>query len=477
MITKINKFKKHIKENNNLSDSDNFIIRFYADSYQYKDEIKFSGTLGEAKEKAKAVLLKDVNGVPKKTETLWCTFSIYNDKSRGDLFDHRIKLDVNTKTFESVQPGVISKSIIDEFVDLLPEPDSEEYFNFTYGDLADRIEWNYSLDNDRIKNIYSHLIQNSEQLMFTEPIKEEVKNGNFYFYHSTKNLQAALYIIKKQWRTSMGLYGNGIYGQQFADPVGPENNLSSSTISRYKDMYGGSYRFKIKYDNPEDLFYLDIDAGKEVYPNYSVSKAIKILEKHNVPQHIINDIKPYFSTRTKVPALSYSIFATDKVDGGLLGKYGFKGLVYQGNQDGSCVVFWYPNNADLDVVEYSKDFGKTWTQYDSSNKIQVKELTAEIEEKIKQLDPVLSNRATAKAQTGKRPPLDIKGVDRDWIRIIECGDKAGYSFKNGDYTSGNINQFASLVQRQINASKEPKRTNRYNIAIKLLPEVQTLINI
>jgi hypothetical protein len=134
------------------------------------------------------------------------------------------------------------------------------------------------------------------------------------------------------------MYGNGIYGQQYPDPTEARNNLSQSTIDRYKNMYGGSYRFKIKYKHPKKLFFLDLDAGKEVYPNYNVDKAIEILKEHNVPQNKIDKIIPYFSTRTNVPAISHSVFNTDTVDGGYLGEYGFDGLIYQGNQDGACAL-------------------------------------------------------------------------------------------------------------------------------------------
>lgn len=301
-------------------------------------------------------------------------------------------------------------------------------------------------------------------------INEEVVNGNLYFYHSTQNLNAALFIINKQWRTTMGMYGNGVYGQQYPDPTGKENRLSPSTISRYKNMYGSSYRFKIKYDKPELMFFADIDAGKQVYPDYSVDKAVEILQKHKVPQNIINDIKPYFAEGGNVPAISYSLFNTDTVDGGLLGKYGFKGLVYQGNQDGSCVLFWYPNEEKLEVEAYSTDFGKTWIEYDSNNTQQVNQLRSDIQAEIDRLAGVVNNRKQNMQISGKRPPLSIQGKDRDWVRIIECGDKAGYNFATGDFISGNIHTFVSLVQKQINASKEPKRSNRYEIAIKILPE-------
>jgi hypothetical protein len=308
-------------------------------------------------------------------------------------------------------------------------------------------------------------------------INEEVINNNLYFYHSTKNLDAALYIVEKKWKTTLGLYGNGIYGQQYANPLESRNNLSSHSIERYKSLYGNSYRFKIKYNNPENIFYLDLDAGKEVYHNYDINMAINILKNHNVPDSLISEIKPYFSTRNNIPPISQSVFATNTQEGGLLGKYGFKGLVYQGNQDGSCVLFWYPNNNNLEVVEYSTDFGNNWIKYNSSNTSQVNALKHDIKRKIEELNPVLSNRTDVLKSTGKIPSLKIKGTDRDWIRVIECGDKAGYDFKNGDFTSGDLNKFASLVQRQINASKEPKRSRRYNYAIQLLSDVENLINV
>ena len=308
-------------------------------------------------------------------------------------------------------------------------------------------------------------------------INEEVINGEFYFYHSSKTFDAALYIIQKNQKTYQGMYGNGIYGQQYPDPTEARNNLSQSTIDRYKNMYGGSYRFKIKYKHPKKLFFLDLDAGKEVYPNYNVDKAIEILKEHNVPQNKIDKIIPYFSTRTNVPAISHSVFNTDTVDGGYLGEYGFDGLIYQGNQDGACALIQYPNRAELEVVEYSKNFGKTQIKYDSNNKQQVDSLIDEIQEKIKELSPVLNNRSTLKQQTGKLPSLDVKGKDRDLIRVIECGDKAGYDFKNLVTTGGDLNKFANLVQKQINASSEPKRTNRYNYAIQLLPQVKPYLSI
>jgi len=309
-------------------------------------------------------------------------------------------------------------------------------------------------------------------------INEEVINNELFFYHSARDLQTAKYIINKQWRTSQGLYGNGIYGQQYPDPTSPENKLSQTNIDRYKNVYGGSYRFKIKYNNPKDIFYLDLDAGKEVYgPKYNKSMAVNILKEHNVPDNIISNIMPYFSDNKKVPSLSNSSFATYKKDGGLLGEYGFKGLVYEGNLDGKCVLFWYPNSSTVEVEAYSTDFGSTWINYDSNNVQQVKDLNSEIDAKIKQLSGYISNRRDIKQQDGKTPGLSIKGKDRDWIRIIECGDKSGYDFVNGDFTTGNLNKFAGFVQKQINASKEPKRSNRYNIAIKLIPSVQSLINL
>lgn len=309
-------------------------------------------------------------------------------------------------------------------------------------------------------------------------INEEVINGEMFFYHSTKSLDSAKFIINKQWRTNMGMYGNGVYGQQYPDPTSPENKLSSYSINRYKDLYGGTYRFKIKYNNPKDMFYLDLDAGKEVYgPSYDVDAGVAILKKHGVKASLISKIVPYFSTNNHVPPLSQSDFYTDTVDGGLLGKYGFKGLVYQGNQDGKCVLYWYPNNGDLEVEAYSTDFGKSWIEYDSNNKVQVNALIAEIDQKIKELGSHLSDRKQMKDQQGKIPALSTKGQDRDWIRIIECGDKAGYDFVNGNYTSGNLQKFAGLVQKQINASREPKRSNRYNIAIKLLPDSSKYLNI
>jgi hypothetical protein len=298
-----------------------------------------------------------------------------------------------------------------------------------------------------------------------------------FFYHSTKTLDSAKYIINKQWRTNMGMYGNGVYGQQYPDPTSSQNMLSSSTISRYKDMYGGTYRFKIKYNNPEDMFYLDLDAGKEAYgSNYDENVAIDILKKHNVPDSLISQIQNYFSNSNNLPAISHSVFNTDTVEGGLLGKYGFKGLVYQGNQDGKCILYWYPNNGDLEVEGYSTDFGKTWIDYDANNTVQVDALKAEIDQKIQELGGHVASRKQIKDQHGKTPALRTMGKDRDWIRIIECGDKSGYDFVNGNFTSGNINKFAGFVQKQINSSNEPKRSNRYDIAIKLLPEVSRLIN-
>ena len=308
-------------------------------------------------------------------------------------------------------------------------------------------------------------------------VNEEVINNQLYFYHSTKSLESALYIVKKQWRTTMGMYGNGVYGQQYANPLDKNNNLSSAAVDRYKQFYGNSYRFKIRYNNPEDIFYLDLDAGREVYPDYDENMAIAILKKHKVPQRTINAITPYFSTKTNVPAISNSVFATSTVDGGLLGQYGFKGLVYQGNLDGSCVLFWYPNNSDLEVVEYSQNFGKSWTKYDSNNKQQVQTLINDIQHKIDELNPVLTQRNDTLSQTGKRPALSISGEDRDWVRIIECGDKAGFDFRNGNITAGDVNKFVALVQKQINASSEPKRSNRYNIAIKIMPNIQSRLTL
>lgn len=311
-----------------------------------------------------------------------------------------------------------------------------------------------------------------------EIINEEVIGGKLYFYHSTKSLEAAKYIINRQWKTSQGLYGNGVYGQQYPDPTSSKNKLSIANIRRYKNLYGGTYRFKISHNNPKDLFYLDLEAGKKVYgKNYNVDMAIDILKNHNVPITLIDKIKYYFSDKTNIPALSNSVFSTYTVNGGLLGQYGFKGLVYHGNQDGKCILYWYPNAGDLTVESYSTDFGATWIEYDQNDKVQVDALKSEIQDKINEFSGHINARERQKQDTGKTPALRAMGKDRDWIRIIECGDKAGYDFKTGDFTSGDINKFASLVQRQINASKEPKRTNRYEIAIKLLPEVQNLINI
>lgn len=307
-------------------------------------------------------------------------------------------------------------------------------------------------------------------------VNEEVINGKYYFYHSARTLNAAKYIINKRWRTSSGLYGSGVYGQQYPDPTSDRNKLSPSTIRRYKDLYGGSYRFKIRYDNPKDLFYLDLDAGKEVYGNsYNKDKAIEILKEHNVPDNIIDNISNYFSSGDNTPPLSNSMFATYNVKGGLLGKYGFKGLVYHGNQDGKCALYWYPNEGHLTVEGYSTDFGKTWTEYDSNDEAQVAALKQEIQDKIDEYAGHIDARERQKQASGKTPALRAMGKDRDWIRMIEAGNKAGYDFKSGDFTSGDINKFASLVQRQINASKEPKRSNRYEIAIKLIPEVESLI--
>lgn len=71
--------------------------------------------------------------------------------------------------------------------------------------------------------------------------------------------------------------------------------------------------------------------------------------------------------------------------------------------------------------------------------------------------------------------LSIQGNSRDWLRMIEVGNKAGYDFVKGDFKSGDIDKFAKLVQKQINASKEPKRTSRYEIASQLLPAVKKLL--
>lgn len=314
--------------------------------------------------------------------------------------------------------------------------------------------------------------------MKTKQINEEVINGKLYFYHSTRNLNAAMYIVNQQWKTNLGMYGNGIYGQQYPDPTSKKNKLSQSTIDRYKHAYGGSYRFKIRYDNPEDIFYLDLDAGREVYgKQYDRNMAIDILKQHNVPQNIIDNISNYFSEGNDTPAISTSMFATYKVTGGLLGQYGFKGLAYHGNQDGKCLLFWYPNEGHLTVEAYSTDFGKTWTAYDSSNASQVKALRQEIQDKINQHAGAIQGRRQQKQSDGRTPLLQAKGKDRDWIRVIECGDKAGYDFLNGDFTSGNIREFANLVQRQINASKEPKRSNRYNAAIEILPDSAQYLSI
>lgn len=303
-------------------------------------------------------------------------------------------------------------------------------------------------------------------------INEEIINNKLYFYHSAKDLSAALYIVNKKWRTYMGMYGNGVYGQQYADPADPRNKLNKDKISRYKDMYGSSYRFKIEYTHPEELFYLDLDAGKEVYPDYSVDKGIEILKNHKVPQNLINTISNLFSNKKDIPVLSGTIFNTGPIDGGLLGEYGFKGLVYSGNLDGSCVLYWYPNSSDLKVVEYSNDFGKTWISYDSNNKTQVNNLRSEIQDAINRNLRTLNNRISHKSSTGRTPLLTINGEDRDWVRVIECGDKAGYDFKNGDFDGGNFNKFISLVQAQITKAKEPKKSRRYNVAITLMPEAE-----
>lgn len=307
-------------------------------------------------------------------------------------------------------------------------------------------------------------------------LNEEFIDNKLYFYHSAKDLNTAKYIIDRNWRTVAGLYGNGVYGQQYPDPTSKENNLSQSTIARYKNLYGGTYRFKIKHENAQDFFYLDLEAGKKVYGNgYDKNMAIDLLKKRMVPQGIIKNIESYFSYTNIVPALSHSKFNTGAIDGGLLGKYGFKGIVYEGNQDGKCVLYWYPNAGALTVEAYSTNFGKTWIDYDQNNKAQVSALKSEIQDKINELSSHVSDRKQQKQDAGKTPALLIGGENRDWIRIIECGDKAGYNFVSGDFTSGDIIKFAGYVQKQINASSEPKRSNRYNIAIKLLSEVETLI--
>ena len=71
--------------------------------------------------------------------------------------------------------------------------------------------------------------------------------------------------------------------------------------------------------------------------------------------------------------------------------------------------------------------------------------------------------------------LSIKGASRDWLRIIEAGNRAGFDFVKGDFKSGDIDKFVKAVQKQINSSKEPKRTSRYEIAIQLLPSAKKLL--
>lgn len=79
--------------------------------------------------------------------------------------------------YESINESTLPQHIMDEYGDLLPDLDSEEYSRFTFADFADRIEWNFDLENDRVKNIYDYLMKRGSEKMF-EPITIEEAVGS-----------------------------------------------------------------------------------------------------------------------------------------------------------------------------------------------------------------------------------------------------------------------------------------------------------
>lgn len=194
--------------------------------------------------------------------------------------------------------------------------------------------------------------------MILRKIKDEIKDGKVFLYHSTKSLQdLGDILLKGMWKAGGAggsMLGDGFYGNF---------NLSQAQKHNY-----GPYILKVQLYGIKEFLILDLDPYNKVY-----KPAATVLDKEAMIQAQLVEKFPQtkWSEMMKVVRrflrgeskdIAFALWKKYSTD--LLRK--FNGFVYTGRFDRESVVCWYPNELVKPLV-WTKDDGKTWLKVTDIN--------------------------------------------------------------------------------------------------------------
>ncbi len=181
-------------------------------------------------------------------------------------------------------------------------------------------------------------------------LNDDRVGDRFYFYHTTKSLNAYSHFTSGSWRTSRGYYGKGVYGFNSPPP-----------------SYGGygDICFRFHCLRPHRIFFADVSLGKTFLAGYSVNMGLDILDDHDVPDKYINGSGSSRYNKGLNQVLqgeninSSVLFVDDGSQTCFLSNYDFDGMAYK-SHDGYAMLFWNFSPALLRITGVKKTSDSTF---------------------------------------------------------------------------------------------------------------------